>query len=154
MSSRDWKQELKDHFDGIRIIDKCKAETISNFDQFSEFIVEPAYEALADELKSYGVESKFRKIKEKEVFIAICFPESKDEQFRYKLVILPNSVELKLLAVVEGRRTRRSNFITKSEPFMPGLKTNDILKMDKEEIILHLLDRYRTFIYESLTTPD
>lgn len=154
MDKRDWKQVLREHFEGARIIERCKGETGGHFDQFCEFIVEPAFEALAEEIETYGVAARFQKLKGKSVRIVLCFPNSKDEQFRYRLGLPQNSIELKLVLVTEGRRNRKLDFIARTEQFRPDLKTEEILKLDKDDIILDLLERYRGFVYESLTTPD
>jgi len=37
---------------------------------------------------------------------------------------------------------------------MPGLGPAEILKLTKEDVILDVLEHYRDFIYEALTTPD
>jgi hypothetical protein len=154
MKERDWKQEIRDHIENVRIIERCRAETLGHFEQFCEFIAEPAAEDLAGELAEHGIRAGHRKVKDREFAFTVCFPGTKDEQFRYRLVLPPNSVELKLDLVVETRRTRRADFVSKTESFMPGLKTEEILKLDKSEIILDLLDRYKSFIYETMTTPD
>lgn len=154
MSKKNWKEELQEHFENIRILEKCQAETTGHFEQFCEFIVEPAFEELADELAERGIRAKFQKFRSREIRMVICFPGGKEEQFRYRLILPKNSVELKLILKVEGKKTRHSDFSTRQEQFMPDVNTAEILKLDKEDVILHLIERYRDFIYQTLTSPD
>jgi len=54
----DWKENLASFFEGISILEISKKETIENFNQFCEFIVEPGFESLDEELKQFGIKSK------------------------------------------------------------------------------------------------
>ncbi len=146
MERQDWRQGLKDIFDGARILEKSKADTLACFEQFCEFIFEPAFESLAD--------AKMQKVKGREVRVALTFRGSKDEQFIYRLLLPKNSIELRLTVVVESRKTRRADLHSVSETFKPGLRTADILKLDKEDVVLDIIGRYRSVVYESLTSPD
>jgi len=51
MPERDWKEALAKCFEELRVIEECKGETPENFKQFCEFIAEPAFESLAEELR-------------------------------------------------------------------------------------------------------
>ena len=64
--AKDWKENLASFFDGFRIIERSKDETIKNFDQFCEFVVEPAFESLGEELENYRINSKIKRDKGKE----------------------------------------------------------------------------------------
>ena len=46
----DWKAKLISYFEESRIIQTSIMETLDNFNHFSEFVVEPAFEALSEEL--------------------------------------------------------------------------------------------------------
>ena len=63
--TEDWKENLASFFEGYRIIEKSKDETIKNFDQFCEFVVEPAFESLGEELENYRITSKIKRDKGK-----------------------------------------------------------------------------------------
>jgi hypothetical protein len=154
MGNKDWKTELKNHFENVRILAKCQAETLLHFDQFCEFIVEPAFETLAEEIASYGVKLRFQKTKGRDIRLSLTFPGSKDEQFQYKIVMPKNSVELRLGLVTKGRKTLKADFKTKDEDFMPGLSSAQVLKLAKEDVILDVLEHYRNFSYEALTSPE
>jgi hypothetical protein len=154
MGNTDWKTELKNHFENMRILDKCQAEVILQFEQFCEFIVEPAFESLAKETASYGVKLRFQKTKGRDILASLSFPGGKDEQFQYKIFLLKNAVELRLGLVAKGRKSLKSDFKTKEEDFMPGLSPAKILKVTKEDVILDVLEHYRNFSYETATSPD
>jgi len=154
MGNTDWKTELKDHFENVRILAKCQAETLIHFEQFCEFIVEPAFEALAEEIASFGVKVRFQKSKGRDIRVSLSFPGSKDEQFQYKIVLPKNSVELRLALQTKGRKNLKTDYAIEEGEFMPGMSPAMVLKVAKETIILDLLAHYRDYIYRILTSPD
>jgi hypothetical protein len=154
MGNKDWRAELKNHFENIRILEKCQAETVLQFAQFCEFIVEPAFEALADEIASYRVKARFQRTKGRDIRLSLTFPGSKDEQFQYRIFIPKNSVELRLGLMTKARKNLRSDYKTAEETFMPDLAPAEVLKLSKEDVILDVLEHYRNFSYEALTSPD
>lgn len=154
MGNKDWKTELKNHFENVRILAKCQAETLLHFDQFCEFIVEPAFETLAEEIAFFGVKLRAQRTKGRDIRLSLSFPAGKDEQFQYKIVLPKNAVELRLGLVTKGRKTLKTDFKTYDEEFMPELSSTEVLKLAKEDLILDVLDHYRNFSYEALTAPD
>ena len=44
----DWKLNLANYFEELRILRESKQEALDNFNQFCEFIAEPAFESLED----------------------------------------------------------------------------------------------------------
>ena len=46
---KDWKEDLASLFEDLFIIAGSKQETLMNFNQFCEFIAEPAFESMKDE---------------------------------------------------------------------------------------------------------
>jgi hypothetical protein len=154
MGRSDWKTELKDHFANMRVLERCQAETLLHFDQFCEFIVEPALENLAEEIASFGVKLRFQKTKGRDIRASLTFPGSKDEQFQYRILLPKNAVELRLGLATKGRKNLRSEFKAKESEFMPGLSPAEVLKLSKEDIILDVVGHYRDFRYETLTSPD
>ena len=154
MGKIDWKKELTSHFENIRVIELCQAETVGQFDQFCEFIAEPAFEALGDELALFRIKSSQQKTKGKSVRFAICFPDSKDEQFHYRISLPKNAVELRLKLQIKARRTPKTEYQTTDEDFMPGLFPFKVLRMDKEEVIADVVKHYTGFCYTALTSPD
>jgi hypothetical protein len=154
MGNKDWKTELKKHFENMRILEKCQAETLLHFEQFCEFIVEPAFEGLVDEIAAFGVKGRFQKAKGRDIRLSLSFPGSKDEQFQYKIFMPRNSVELRLSLMTKGRKNLKSDYKTSEEAFMPALSPAEVLKLTKDDVILDVLEHYRNFSYEALTSPD
>ncbi len=152
MAKDDWKAELKNHFDNIKILEKSKGEAVLHFDQFCEFIVEPAFESLADELASYGIKARHAKAKGREVRFVACFPGSKEEQFQYRVTLPRNSIELRMTLTVRARKTAKADYETKEEGFLPDVGQDQILKLEKDVLILDIIDHYRNFIYQALTS--
>lgn len=151
---RDWKNELKNHFENVRLLEKCQGETLNNFDQFCEFIAETAFENLQAELAPYDVRSRFEKSRNSSIQFDICFPGTKNVQFQYKIVLPKNSVELKLKILIRGRNRPNNEFQSNEKDFMPGKEPKEVLKLNKEDLILDIIEHYRDFAYEALTSQD
>jgi len=154
MGKADWKTELKNHFDNMRVLDRCRAEALLQFDQFCEFIVEPAFESLADEIASFGVKLRFQKTRGRDIRASLSFPGMKDEQFQYRILLPRNSIELRLGLATKGRKNLKSEYKTKDGEFMPGLSPTEVLKLSKEDVILDVIGHYRDFNYETVSTSD
>lgn len=154
MPNDDWKAEVAKHFDSVRVIERCQAETLEHFDQFCEFIAEPAFEALEEEMKGRGIHMRYEKRKGRSVSMALDFPRSKTDQFHYVVRLPRNAVELKLKLEVSGRKTRRAPLEGSAHDFMPGLEPAEVMKMSKETLVLDVLERYRNFVYAAMTSPD
>jgi len=154
MGKIDWKQELANHFENIRVIELCQAETVAQFDQFCEFIAEPAFESLTDELAQYRIKSEHQKIKGRSIRFTILFPGSKDEQFHYRISLPKNSVELRLRLQIKARRSPKTEYQATDEDFMPGLFPFKVLRMDKDEVGADVVKHYTGFCYTTLTSPE
>ena len=154
MGKIDWKQELANHFENVRVIELCQAETVAQFDQFCEFIAEPAFESLTDELARYRIKSEHQKIKGRSIRFIILFPGSKDEQFRYGISLPKNAVELRLRLQIKARRSPKTEYQATDEDFMPGLFPFKVLRMDKDEVVADVVKHYTGFCYTTLTAPD
>jgi hypothetical protein len=142
-----WKNELNRYFEDLRIIEKCQQEAKDNFDQFCEFIVEPALEALEEELKARGIRIKYFREKNKFIHLQINFPGRKVDNFHYRIILPKNSLELKLVLRTAGRKDRKSPLIEKERPFMPEVKPEEVLKLSKEDIILDIINKLKEFNY-------
>ena len=154
MGKTDWKTDLANHFENIRVIELCQAETVGQFEQFCEFIAEPAFENLADELSLRKIKSRQHKAKGRSISFIICFPETKEDQFQYRISLPKNSVELRLKLQVKARRTPKTDYQTTDEDFMPDLSPLEVLKMEKDDVIHDVIEHYRNFCYAALTSPD
>ena len=154
MEKQDWRDRLRACFESIDILEKCKFETVENFKQFCEFIAEPAFEALAEELKKYGIKAKHGILRGRSISLRFYFPRSSEENFLYSIFLPKNSVELKLRLYIKGRKTIKSPWEEKDEPFIVKVPADKIIKIAKEELIEDIIEHYRDFTYAALTSPD
>ncbi len=150
MKTIDWKDKLASLVEDTKIIEKSKQETFENFDQFCEFIAEPAFESLMDELKKYRIKSSIRREKRKYIDFQINFQGSRLNHFHYIIHLPENSIELKLKLQIKGRKNRKSRLEKREEPFMADVKPSELLKIAKEEIIKDVVRQYENFIYASV----
>jgi len=149
---KDWKAELADYFDELRILEKCQVDARGNFDQFCEFIAEPAFELLTQELHEYGIKAKFWKTKGRRVTFQIDFSHSGVDHFHYIIELPKNSLEMQPQLQIRGRRSRKSRLVDMAFPFMPGISAKKLLGLDKEALIRDIISHYRDFNFEGLTS--
>ncbi len=154
MPEKDWRDSLRACFENIEILERCKAETDENFRQFCEFIADPAFEALAEELKTYGVRARFGTSRGKSTWIQFNFPGSRVDHFHYVISLPKNAVELKLRLNIKGRKTAKSPLLEEEKPFFEGLPPAKVMKISKDELIAHIIEHYRDFILKALTSSD
>lgn len=154
MTHKAWIDELRKYFEDLRIIEKAKAETLESFSQFCEFIAEPAFESLAEEMKEYGIRVRFRKEKGWAIHFDLSFPDSKIDNFHYRIVLPRNSLELKLRLVLKGRKGKRVPLEEKADDFMKDLAPAAVMKLAKEDLIRDIIERYRDFNLTALTSTD
>jgi len=146
---KDWKVELANFFEELRIIKASKQETLKDFNQVCEFVIEPAFESLEDELIQYGIKSKIIKIKGKSITFQINFGKSNISNFKYMIYLPKGSLNLKLKLKLRGRRTKKSESEERETDFMTEVSPENILDLDKEEVIQDIIEKYRNFVYES-----
>ena len=146
----DWKKNLTSFFEEYSIIETSKKETRDDFAQFCEFIVEPAFESLAEALKEFDISSKHKREKGKSVTFQINFPGSRIDNFQYIICLPKNSLELKLKLKLRGRKNNRSIAEEEEYPFMENVSPGDILKLKKEDIIQDIIRYYRKFTFEAI----
>ncbi|HPW17193.1 MAG TPA: hypothetical protein PLP83_02295 [Candidatus Aminicenantes bacterium] len=154
MGKIDWKKELENHFENVKVIAQCQAETVAQFDQFCEFIAEPAFESLTEELDRRRIRSAHQKIAGRSIRFTILFPGSKDDQFHYRISLPKNSVELRLKLQIKARPSPKADYETTDGDFMPGLFPFKVLRMDKDEVVADVVKHYTGFCYKALTSPD
>jgi hypothetical protein len=152
--TKDWKENLASFFDGYRIIERSKEDTIKNFDQFCEFVAEPAFESLGDELENYRITSKIKKDKGKSITFQINFPKSKVENFLYIIMFPKNSLELQLKLSIRGRKDINSPMEDTEGRFMKDVAPAEILKLKKEDLIHDVIEHYRNFCFKAATQTD
>jgi hypothetical protein len=149
MMEKDWKVELANFFEELRILRASKQESLKDFNQFCEFVVEPAFESLEDELIQYGIKTKIIKIRGKSIAFQINFDKSRISNFKYIIYLPHGSLSLRLKLKLRGRRTKKSEAEEKELDFMEGTNPEDILDLDKEDVIQDVIEKYRNYIYES-----
>lgn len=154
MKEEKWMKELNRYFEDLRIIEKCQQETRDHFDQFCEFIVEPAFEALEQALEAKGIKVKYDRRKNNFIHLQINFPDSKIDNFHYTIVLPPNSIELRLMLKTAGRKNKKAPLAERERPFMPEVKPEDVLKLGKEEVIVDIIQKLKEFNYAAKTSPD
>jgi len=152
--AKDWKENLASFFEGYRIIERSKDETIKNFDQFCEFVVEPAFESLGDELENYRITSRIKQDKGKSITFQINFVKSKVENFLYTIGFPKNSLELQLKLVIRGRKDINSPMEETEGRFMKDVAPAEILKLKKEDLIQDVIEHYRNFCFKAATQTE
>jgi len=154
MPGETWKNEIRKHFDAFRLIEKAQADTRESFTQFCEFIAEPAFESLQEEMKDHGVRVRFRQEKGLAIDFELSFPGSKTDNFHYRITLPKNAYELKPGLVLRGRKSKTAPLEEKAAEFMKGRSLSEIMKISKEELIRDILERYGEFTLAALTSPD
>jgi hypothetical protein len=100
------------------------------------------------------VKAKYQRIGNHEIRLAINFPGKKIEQYQYRIVLPKNAVEARMILTTKARKKPASEYQVKEEGFMPSLGPEEVLKISKEDVILDVLEHYKNFAYEALTSPD
>jgi hypothetical protein len=154
MTQKVWRDELRKYFEYVRIIEKAKVETRESFDQFCEFIAEPAFDSLEEEMKEYGIKVRFRKEKGRAFHFDISFPGSRIDNFHYKIILPRNSIQLKLGLVLKGRKAGSAPFEEMRDEFMKDVAPSAVLKLTKEDLIRDIIERYKFFNLAALTFTD
>ncbi len=150
----DWKEDLTNFFEEFSIIETSKKEALEDFDQFCEFIAEPAFESLAEALKELGIKSKSKRTKGRSISFQINFPGSRNDNFQYIICLPKNSLELRLKLRIKGRKNKKSVIGEKEESFMEAVNPSGVLKLKKEDIIQDVIRQYRNYILEALTSSE
>jgi hypothetical protein len=150
----DWKEDLTNFFEEFSIIETSKKEALEDFDQFCEFITEPAFESLAEALKELGIKSKSKRTKDKSISFQINFPGSRIDNFQYIICLPKNSLEMRLKLLIKGRKNKKSVMGEKEESFMEAVNPAGVLKLKKEDIIQDVIRHFRNYILEALTSSE
>jgi hypothetical protein len=151
---KDWKKELTELFEEYRIIRSSQKDTLDDFNQFCEFIAEPAFENLEDEFREYGVRAKIIRIKGKSVTFQINFGKSRIDHFLYTLELPKKSIEMRLRLRLKGRKSRRDVREESIEPFLPDISPQQVMNLEKEILIKDVIAHYRDFIFSSEAAAD
>ena len=153
MDNADWKDKLARFFEDVRIIERCKEQTLKDFDQFCEFIAEPAFESLSEEFRKQKIKSKYKRSKKKSIDFQMNFPGSRIDQFHYIIYLPKNSIELKPRLLIKGRRGKEGRLETTEKSFLEEIKPEGLLKLAKEKVITDVIENYEYFIFENTAKP-
>jgi len=152
MTADDWKDRLRIFFESIEVLERCQAETRENFMQFCEFIAEPAFETLAEEMKEYKVKCKFWTVRGRSAGITFNFPNSGVDSFHYIIELPKNAVQMKLALKLKGRKSPKSPLEDFEETFMERVLPDRVMKLSKEELLDDIVERFRNYTYAAMTT--
>jgi len=152
MTADDWKDRLRIFFESIEVLERCKVETRENYTQFCEFIAEPAFEALTEEMKQYKIKCKFWTRKGKSTGIQFNFPSSGVNSFQYIISLPKNSVQMKLNLQIKGRKSPQAPLEESEETFMEKVAPEKVMKISKEELLSDIVERFRNYTYQALTS--
>jgi hypothetical protein len=154
MSEDGWKEKLKNVLGDFDLLEKCKREAFEDFQQFCEFIAEPAFESLRLELKKHGIKASCGRVKKRAVYFRMNFAGSRLDNFYYFLSLPQNAVEMRLKLLVRGRKSSKAELEDRESAFMPGLSSAEIMQLERESLILDVISRYQEFNYRARTAPD
>ena len=152
MTADDWKDRLRIFFESIDVLERCKVETRENFKQFCEFIAEPAFEALIEEMKGYKIKCKSWTLKGKSTGIEFDFPSSGVDSFHYIISLPKNSVQMRLRLQIKGRKSPKAPLEESEVAFMEKVPPDKVIKIGKEDLLNDIVERFRNFTYEALTS--
>ncbi|MBD3413569.1 MAG: hypothetical protein GF421_03940 [Candidatus Aminicenantes bacterium] len=150
----EWKIELANFFEELRILEASKQETLKDFNDFCEFVVEPAFENLEDELSQYEIASKIIKVQGRSIAFQINFSKSRISQFKYIIVLPQGSLKMRLKLTLRGRKTKKSEAKEATQDFMEGIDPFQMLDLDKEQVIQDIIEKYRDFIFKSIAAVE
>lgn len=150
----DWNVNLANYFEELKILEASKQETLENFTQFCEFIAEPAFESLEEEIKPYKIRVKIRRVRKSSISFHFFFGRSRIENFQYLICLPKNSLELDLILRIRGRKNKSSPFEESEEKFMPDMQREDLLKLEKNVLMQDVIEHYRSFTFEAFSAPD
>lgn len=154
MTKPSWKDRLNEYFESAAVLEKSKAETADKFDQFWEFIAEPAFESLREEMKGRGIRIAWRKESGRKIHLQMTFPGSKSDNFHYEIFLPANSYELRLRLMVSGRKVVNGPLMEIQGPFLDGIPPMEVLKISKEDLLQDIIERYKDFNLAAMTSPD
>ncbi|MFW6136901.1 MAG: hypothetical protein ACOC5U_02385 [Candidatus Aminicenantaceae bacterium] len=150
----DWEKELSEFFEEYRIILSSQKDALEDFSQFCEFVAEPAFENLEDELREYGVRSKIIRVKGRSISFIIYYGKSRIDHFRYILELPKKAVEMRLRLRIKGRKRKQDAPEEAARKFLPEITPEQIMKLDKNILIMDVIENYRDFIFSSEAAMD
>ncbi len=150
----DWKLNLANYFEELRILQESHQEAVDNFRQFCEFIAEPAFESLEEELKQYAIRTKIVHQRGRSITLIFNFPKSRIDNFQYIILLPKRALELRLKLRIRGRKNKSSPAQQNEIPFMDKIPAQEILKLEKNVLIQDVIEHFRHFNFEAFTSAE
>lgn len=151
---KNWKEALAKCFEDIQILVASIHETHEKFDNFCEFIAEPALENLKEELDLYKVGAKIQSIMGHSISFQTNFVKSSIRQFQYTVYLPKNSIQLELNSRVGGRKNKKDLMEEQECPFMEGIAPSSVMDISQEDFILEVIRHYRNFLFTSTVSAE
>ena len=149
-----WKEVLAKSFEDNQILVSSIRETREKFDHFCEFIAEPGFEQLKEELDSYKVGAKIQRIKGYSISFQTNFMKSSISQFQYVVYLPKNSIQLELKSRVGGRKTKKGIVELNECLFMEEAAPSTVMDISQEDFIHEVIRYYRNFLFISSVSAE
>jgi hypothetical protein len=150
----DWKLNLANYFEELRILQQSKQEALENFVHFCEFVAEPAFESLQEELQEYNLRCRIKHERGRSITLSIFFPKSRIENFQYIIRLPKNALELTLKLKIRGRKNTSTPFQESEHPFMEKVEPRNVLKLEKSALLQDVIEHFRHFNFEAFTAAE
>ena len=154
LMGKNWKEELAKCFEDNQILISSIRETREKFESFCEFIAEPAFEQLKEELDVYKIGAKIHKIKGQLISFQTNFAKSSINQFQYTVFLPKNSIKLALRADIGGRKSKKGMVEMNEYPFMEGMAPSSVMDIAQEDFIHEVIRHFRNFIFSSTVSAE
>jgi len=103
-------------------------------------------------MKQYKIKCKFWTRKGKSTGIQFDFPGSGVNSFEYIISLPKNAVQMKLRLQIKGRKSPQAPLEESEETFMEKVPPEKVLKIGKEELLNDIVERFRNYTYQALTS--
>ncbi len=149
-----WKAVLAKCFEDNQILVSSIHDTREKFDNFCEFIAEPGFKQLKEELDIYKVTAKIQCIKGHSISFQTNFVKSSINQFQVTVYLPKNSIKLELKSKLGGRKTKKGIVEVNESPFMKGIAPSALMDISQEDFIHEVIRLYRNFLFTSTVSPE
>ena len=149
-----WKETLAKCFEDNQILLSSIQEAREKFENFCEFIAEPGFEQLKEELDFYKVGAKIQKTKGFSISFQVNFKKSSISQFQYTVYLPKNSIQLELKSKTGGRKNKKGTVEVNECPFMGGIAPSAVMEISQEDFIHEVIRHYRNILFTSTVSRE
>ena len=149
-----WKEMLAKCFEDNQILISSIQEAREKFDDFCEFVAEPSFEQLKEELEFHKVGAKIQCVKGDSISFQTNFARSSISQFQYTVYLPKNSILLELKSRVGGRKNKKGIVEMKECPFMESASPSGVMETSQEDFIHDVICHYRNFLFNSTVSSE